>query len=180
MNDVVTGTFNLTGRNADGSWNRQRLIVTNGYFDSLEAVDESLRLIRQEMEAKGVWDSTTLIVSGDHWWRFKTNEYLSYLPEKTRNEVMQDRRVPFVIKLAGRSEKFVYSTQFNTVATRSIVLGLLSGELKTGSDIADKIDAMRSKSPIELDHIPDRERIAPDVFERNAGNFRFDRVDPDH
>jgi hypothetical protein len=147
---------------------------TVGYFDSLEAVDETLVSVRKQLEAKGIWDSTSLIVSGDHWWRFKTNEYLSYLPEAKRNEVMQDQRVPFIVKLAGRSERFVYSEQFNTVATQNIVLGLLSGEIKSGADIANRIEKLRQERPLEINHIPKRERPMDDVFERNSGGFVAD------
>ena len=145
-----------------------------GYFDSLQAVDESLKEVRGAMEVKGLWDTTTVIVSGDHWWRFKTNEYLSYLPEKTRSEVMEDQRVPFIVKLAEHSDKFVYPTQFNTVATSDIVVGLLSGNLKTGRDLASRIDELRTERPIEMNHIPKREQIAEDVFERNSGGITAD------
>jgi arylsulfatase A-like enzyme len=38
----------------------------SNYFDNLELVDITLGRIRRALEAGGLWDDTTLIVTGDH------------------------------------------------------------------------------------------------------------------
>jgi hypothetical protein len=153
--------------------------ATKGYFEALEAVDEAVQMMREQMEAKGLWDSTTLIISADHWWRFKTEEYLSFMPAEQRNEVMKDKRVPFLVKLANKPERFTYPNQFNTIATYDLVLGILSGELKTGTDLADRIEKLRAERPAEMNYVPEREKIPEGMFKRNAGDFSIGSIDPE-
>ena len=49
-----------------GKWN------TNGelsYLDNLALADQTLGKLRTAMERNGTWDTTTIVVSSDHWWR---------------------------------------------------------------------------------------------------------------
>jgi hypothetical protein len=107
----------------------------NGYVDNLALVDRTVGDLRRAMEAAGLWDKTTVIISADHWWR---TEMWSRGPFFNREDAAvagskMDHRVPFIVKLAGRREPVTYSESFNTVVTHDLILALLRGEL-SGSD----------------------------------------------
>lgn len=96
----------------------------NGYFDQMVLADQTLGRIHNEMESRGLWDSTTVIVSADHWWR-----------NSKKYDGNEDHRVPFIVKLAGQNEAIVYNQQFNTVWTSELVLEILRGSVKSPKDV---------------------------------------------
>jgi hypothetical protein len=85
-----------------------------GYYDSLELVDRSLGELRSTLERAGLWDDTSLVVSADHPCRF--SEHL--IGRRTET-------IPFLVKLAGKSQPFHYSGRFNTVLTKDLILTML-------------------------------------------------------
>jgi hypothetical protein len=119
---------------------------TSSYLDNLALVDQILAEIRQDLERAGQWDNTTIIVTSDHWWRVKvwepkrdwTNE------EAAASGGVTDRRVPFIIKLAGQNKALEYEPAFNTVLTHDLIISLLQAELTDPQDIARWLDAHRS------------------------------------
>jgi hypothetical protein len=119
----------------DSDKNDFSLESKNGYVDNLALVDRTVGDLRRAMEAAGLWDKTTVIISADHWWR---TEMWSRGPFFNREDAAvagskMDHRVPFIVKLAGRREPVTYSESFNTVVTHDLILALLRGEL-SGSD----------------------------------------------
>ena len=106
------------------------------YIDNLALVDQTFRELRQAMETAGVWDSTTVLLSADHWYR-----YPFLLDGKS------DHRVPFLLKLAGQTTRLDYNRRFNTVATHDLILSTLRGELQDPESVARWLD-QRSKEPL--------------------------------
>jgi len=130
----------------DSEKNDFSLDSRNGYIDNLELVDRTVGDLRRAMEAKGLWDKTTVIISADHWWR---TEMWSRGPFFNRRDAAvagnkMDHRVPFIVKLAGRREPVTYSQSFNTVVTHDLILALLRGELSGSESIVTWLDNHRA------------------------------------
>lgn len=141
--DRRTGEFSLKG--------------TSSYLDNLALVDRTVGELRRLMEGKGVWDSTVLLISADHWWRtemwqrgpFWTAEAAAVATEK------MDHRIPFILKLNGQKEPVVYDQKFNTVLTHDLLLALLKGEATTSAEVTKWLDDHRSigDSPYNRDEM---------------------------
>jgi len=104
----------------------------NGYLDNLVLADRTLGEMRKTMEAAGLWDQTTVIVTADHPWRTST-----VLDGKS------DERVPFLVKLAGQDRMFVYDRPFNTVLSRGLIAMLERSRVKDPEKLANWIDQHR-------------------------------------
>jgi hypothetical protein len=118
----------------------------NGYLANLELVDRTVGDLRRAMEAAGVWDKTTVIISADHWWR---TEMWSRGPFFNREDAAaagskMDHRVPFIVRLAGQREPVTYSESFNTVVTHDLILALLRGELSGSESVVAWLDNHRA------------------------------------
>jgi hypothetical protein len=116
------------------------------YLDNLQLADLALGDIRRSMEAAGVWSSTTVMVSSDHWWR---TEAWSRDPHWTSAEnavapTVPDHRVPFMVKLAGQEQGASYDSAFNTVVTRALVKAIFNGSIQTTSDLTAWMDRNRT------------------------------------
>ncbi len=118
-----------------------------GYYDSLEAVDRSFGELRQRLETAGLWDSTTIIVSADHWWRLKGRGDFAQLPEAERSAAVNDTRVPFIVKLPGQKSMQSYAPAFNTVLTRYIIRAIMSGEVNNSAELSGWLDRMAIEQP---------------------------------
>lgn len=95
-----------------------------GYADNLALCDQILGQIRKDMESKGVWEDTNIIISSDHSYR-----------DSEKFDGKKDQRVPFMVKLANQEEAIVYSKKFNTVLTHNLVLDILSKKVTTPAEI---------------------------------------------
>jgi hypothetical protein len=77
------------------------------------------------------------MVSSDHSYRSATALFGGAI----------DRRVPFLIKMAGQHEGTTYTHKFNTVVSADLVLGILRQELSTVSEVMDRITDRTSSDP---------------------------------
>jgi membrane-anchored protein YejM (alkaline phosphatase superfamily) len=124
------------------------------YLDNLALVDRTMANIRQAMESSGTWDTTVVLVTSDHWWRGSVwNKHKTWTAEDeatSRGEV--DRRVPFILKMAGSGEKGVaFDAPFNTILTHDLVLSILRGEVLDTKGAADWLERHRTigRSPYD-------------------------------
>jgi hypothetical protein len=110
-----------------------------GYFDNVALADRCLAELRREMEAKGTWDRSLVIVSSDHHWR--TNTY---------DQQLDKQHVPFMVKFPHQRQTFLYQGKFNTVLTKDLVLAVVDGKVTTPQQAASFLDQrMRDgKTPI--------------------------------
>jgi hypothetical protein len=117
------------------AWDRRTETFTlgnaplRGYYDSLALTDRALGRLRQAMQASGVWESTTVLLSSDH-----AMKHAALLDGKA------DLRVPFLLKFAGQSESCVYEPKFNTVLTRELLLDVLRGKVASPREAAQWLD----------------------------------------
>jgi sulfatase-like protein len=119
-----------------------------GYIDNLKLVDRTIGELRQELEVSGLWESTTLIISADHWWRtemWRAGPFWTPQDEAIAADKM-DHRVPFIVKLAGQHDQLTYTNTFNTVVTQELVLSLMKGDVVDSNGVANWLDKHRSIS----------------------------------
>lgn len=92
----------------------------DGYLHNLALVDRSLGELRDAMEARGLWDRTTVVVFGDHGRRSPGN-----------GMTIADPHVPFLVKLAGQSQGIAYSTPIDLLRVHDLTLEILAGRITT-------------------------------------------------
>src|SRR5262249_39109455 len=117
----------------------------NDYWDNLVLLDQFVGSLRSAMESAGLWDSTAVLLSADHW-----NRASILLDGKI------DHRVPFLLKMPGQRESIAFDRPFNTVLSHDLLEAYLHGE------IADAPAAARwlqhhctiADSPYNTDFIP--------------------------
>lgn len=113
-----------------------------GYPDSVALADRALGTLRQAIEQAGLWDRTALLVSSDHGWRTSmwrgTAEWTAEEEALSRYKTSD---VPFLVRLPGQTAGFFpYSRRFNTLVTRQIITGILTGQLTAPTQLPDLIE----------------------------------------
>ncbi len=92
------------------------------YFDNLAYTDKYLGELRAELHRRGLWDSLTVIVTSDHWWRKGKDKFGS-----------EDYRVPFLVKLPGGNRAEAFDLDIDTILLTPLVLDLFAGKVKDSS-----------------------------------------------
>jgi len=114
--------------------------VHTTYIDNLALCDLYLAHIRQEMEANGTWDNTSLVIMGDHSWRASFPDGglgWSELPDWTAEEQLAseggayDARPGYIVKLAGQHTPARVDASFPALRTRQLLDALLHGTVTT-------------------------------------------------
>jgi hypothetical protein len=126
----------------------------SSYLDNIELVDRTLGELRRTMESAGVWDSTTVLLTADHGWRTEMWRNSTAMDRSlfwTKGDVATarglsgktNRRIPFILKLAGQKEGVTYDQSFNTIITHDLFLALLGGELTSPESVVQWLDRHR-------------------------------------
>jgi len=106
--DRRSGKFNLSNQ------------PIRGYTDSLALTDLTLGRLHEVMRDAGLWDTSTVIVTSDH---FSSDAVLF--------DGKRSSRVPFMVKLPGQRSEVVYSRPVETIISKSLVLSILKGSIST-------------------------------------------------
>jgi arylsulfatase A-like enzyme len=109
-----------------------------GYIDSLALLDRTLGDLRRSMQAAGTWTNTTVLVTTDHPYR-----------EAEQVDGKSDRRIPFLLKLAGQRAGAAYDAPFNAILAHRLLLAVLSGEIGDTAAAARWLDANRARAPLD-------------------------------
>jgi arylsulfatase A-like enzyme len=105
-----------------------------GYFDSLALLDRTLGEIRKSMEASGMWNKTTVLITSDHPYR-----------EAEQIDGKSDPRIPYLLKMPSGKEPYVYDKSFNAVLTQDLMLSILRGEVASAKDVVSWLDTNRAR-----------------------------------
>jgi hypothetical protein len=130
-----------------GIYDRMSGRLTNSshssYLDNLALTDHAFGALRRAMEAAGVWERSTVIVTADHWWRsdfWATQADWTTEEQQAAGGRSPDQRVPFMVKFPGDGYSLVYDRPFNTVITRQMIMAILTGRLRSGAELARWLD----------------------------------------
>ena len=114
-----------------------------GYLDSVVLADRTLGALRQAMEQAGLWDRTAVLVSADHGWRTHLWRGDAEWTQDEEAAAHQDTSgVPFLLKLPEQASGMVYSKPFNTIVTRQLITGILSGRLPDPSEVPGFVERL--------------------------------------
>jgi hypothetical protein len=125
-----------------GIYNRETASLTTGpstYMDNLALADSYLTQVRSLLEKTGQWDSSTVIVMGDHGWR--TSLIWKTLPSWTSEEEKAsaggkfDDRPTYIVKLAGQRTNERVNHPLKAIKTRKLVDALMKREIQTPADL---------------------------------------------
>jgi Sulfatase len=109
------------------------------YLDNLALADTYLAHVRSLLQQTGDWDSSTIVVMGDHSWRTKLLWALD--PNWTTEEKLAshggqfDDRPGFIVKMPHQHHHEQIDTSFEAVRTRSLLNALLTHQLKSPDDL---------------------------------------------
>lgn len=96
------------------------------YFDNAALADRMLGDMIRRLEASGLAARTAVIVTSDHHWRRSAKQY----------DGITDLRVPFIVYFPGQPRGRKFSDAFNTIVTKSLILAILDGSVKTPDQAA--------------------------------------------
>jgi hypothetical protein len=127
----------------DGIYNRATdkfAFSHSSYIDNLALADKCLAHIRSRMESGGEWDSSTVVVMGDHSWRTKLLWRSS--PGWTEEDEVAsqggrfDDRPAYIVKLPQQSVGARIDTPFAAVNTRELLDALLAQNIRSTEDLS--------------------------------------------
>jgi Sulfatase len=107
------------------------------YIDNLALCDLYLAHLRSALEARGEWDSTTLVVMGDHGWRtqiWKNNTW-DATDEAASHGGEFDTRPGYIVKLPNQQPGARIDEPFHALKTRALFDALMSGQIRTEPDL---------------------------------------------
>jgi hypothetical protein len=137
----------------DRSTDQISVAKNHSYLDNLELLDRTFGDLRREMESKGAWDNTAVVVTSDHWWRPVWRQHKTWTAEdEAIGGNTFDRRVPFILRMPGAGNtRVVFDKEFNTVLTQELLLAILRGEVSDTEAAAAWLEKNRSigRSPYD-------------------------------
>jgi hypothetical protein len=128
------------------------------YLDNLALVDRTVGELRVKLEAAGLWDRTSLLITADHG--FRPNLWRgNYGWTETMDKLFStgaSPTVPFIVKLAGKKEHAVFDRSFSNIASGDMSLAVLGGRISTAEQAqawleqraaeAQKMESQRSSA----------------------------------
>jgi hypothetical protein len=125
-----------------GIYDRRGMQLSTGhssYLDNLVLADQYLAHVRHILEWQGLWDSSVIVVMGDHSWRTKL--FWSTSPDWMREEDEAshggqfDDRPAYIVKMQGQQGGSRIDGPFAAVQTRRLLDGILLNRLRNASDL---------------------------------------------
>lgn len=109
------------------------------YIDNLALADKYLAHIQQVLKETGQWDSSTVIVMGDHGWRTKmiwegSSDWTAEEQRASRGGKF-DRRPVYLVKLPNEHSGVRIDAPFQAVRTRSLLDALMAGTIRSDDDL---------------------------------------------
>jgi hypothetical protein len=117
------------------------------YFDNMMLADKITENIFTSLRKSGLHQETAVLISSDHNWRRSKKEWDGTL----------DRRVPFIIVLPNGGKPLRYKRPFNTKLSRALIVKIMSGQIKSNTDIAEFI-SKRTSNVINVGETPKSDR----------------------
>ena len=112
----------------------------SSYIDNLALADKSLAHLRNMLEQNRDWDSSTIVVMGDHSWRttllWSDRSVWTSEDEAASHGGQFDDRPAYIVKLPYQQNPMRIDDSFEAVRTRSLLDGIITNQIKTPEDLA--------------------------------------------
>ena len=119
-----------------GIYDRKTGMITTSastYVDNLALADRCLAGIRSTLERTGQWDSSTIVVMGDHSWRvtqlWKPASPWTKEDESASQGAKYDPRPAYLVKLPGQTSGTTVDGAFHSVNTRKLLDGIMTKKI---------------------------------------------------
>lgn len=130
----------------NGIYNRRSKILTassksyqDSYIDNLALADRYLAHIRELLQKQGEWDSSTIVIMGDHSWRtsFIWSKSRDWTPEDeaASHGAQFDDRPAYIVKLPQQQQASRIDAPFKAIRTRALLDALIADQLHTADDL---------------------------------------------
>jgi hypothetical protein len=114
-------------------------IRSTTYLDNLALADKCLAGFRKTLEDTGQWDSSTIVIMGDHSWRTKWIWELQKDWTPAEQEASEgggyDERPVYLVKLPGQTTRNSDDTTYHAVNTRKLFDAVLLHQINTTADL---------------------------------------------
>jgi Sulfatase len=125
-----------------GFYDRKKKVFTTthtSYVDNLALADVYLAHVREILEQKSQWDSSTVIVMGDHSWRTTQiwSDSMTWTDEdqSASHGGEFDPRPAYMVKLPNQQTSVRIDQSFSAVSTRALLDGMMGGQLQTPAEL---------------------------------------------
>jgi len=126
----------------EGIYDRKRMMFASGnasYLDNLVLADQYLAHARLILERQHQWDSSVVIVMGDHSWRtkllFRGEAGWTQEEEQASHGGQFDDRPAYIVKMPFQHSADRIGTPFAAVHTRALLDAILAKQLRSPRDL---------------------------------------------
>src|SRR5579864_1790566 len=124
-------------------WRRDfTLDSTIDYLDNLALVDRTVGELRARLEAAGLWDQTSILITADHGFRpdlwrgrYGWTQNMERVSERGASGL-----VPFILKLAGKRQHLIVDRPFSNIVSADLAMAVVGGQVSTAAQAADWIE----------------------------------------
>ena len=125
------------------------IITGSSYVNNLALADKCLAGIRQTLEQTGQWDSSTIVVMGDHSWRTKQIWYIPKInyawskeDELASHGGQYDPRPGYIVKLPGQATGARIDTPYRTVNTRTLFDAIMAHKINNSDELSSWVQSL--------------------------------------
>jgi Sulfatase len=117
------------------------------YIDNLALADLYMAHVRELLESTGQWDSSVVVVMGDHSWRtdliWKSSAGWTEEDEMANHGDAFDDRPAYIVKLANQHTGERVDERFDAIRTRTLMGALMQGRVKTVKELKGWVGAQK-------------------------------------
>ena len=138
-----------------GIFDRHKMIFSvkhSSYLDNLVLADQYLAHIRSVLEQEGEWDSSAVIVMGDHSWRTKLlwSKQTGWTREEelASNGTKFDDRPFYAVKLPGQHDGVRIDSPFPAANTRDLLDAIILNKISASEDLQKWVSSHSNRSDL--------------------------------
>ncbi|WP_213807809.1 sulfatase-like hydrolase/transferase [Granulicella sp. dw_53] len=110
------------------------------YIDNLALADQYLGHVYKLLKQRNEWDSSTILIMGDHSWRTQllwVESALWTAEDQVASHGGQfDDRPAYIVKIPQQKQPFRIETPFSAIRTRALLQGILNGQIHSTEGLA--------------------------------------------
>lgn len=110
------------------------------YIDNLSLADQYLGHVYALLEKKGEWDSSIVLIMGDHSWRtqllWSTSHIWTSEDQIASRGGQFDDRPAYIVKMPQQNQPLRIETSFPAIRTRALLQGVLNGRIRSTGDLS--------------------------------------------
>jgi len=126
--------------------NTKKISTTlNSYSDQLMLVDKTIENIQNILIESDMWDSSTLILTSDHWFRpslWNSFPELISISENDKKNAAERKNslVPLLIKMPYQKQTISYDKPFNAIVLHNLVLDIFDNNVSNETQLKSWLD----------------------------------------